>query len=139
MAYIIEVSKRDLSSNAEECLFKNEEGHNAEGTGEDCTGECKSLDGDTREIRDYGTEGYEYDDSDAEDHGSPVEWAVSYLGGKDFPGLNAPQITDGTATEREWLNGSEEHPYWDQFTEYHIYLTGDWTDVERGTVFTRVG
>jgi len=137
MAYKIEVSKRDLSMHAEECAWKNEDGHNAEGTGEACDEMCKTLDGDTREIRDYGTSTYEFDDG--EEYGSPVEWAAAYLGGYNFPALSAPQLTNGQASESDWLSGSEDDPYKDEFTEYHIYLTGDWTDTERGTVFEKVG
>lgn len=137
MTYTIEVSKRDLSTDAEECLWKNEEDHNAEGTGPACDGQCKSLDGDTREIRDHGTSTYEIDDDELKEHGSPVEWAVWYLSGHNFPSLTAPQMKDGKAMEREWLSGSEDDPYKDEFTEYHVYLTGDWTESERGAVFSR--
>ena len=136
MTYAIKVSKRDLSMYAEECVWKDEEGHNADGIGPACDAHCKSLDGDTRLIRDYGTSTYEYDDGDAEEYGSPVEWAATWLEGKDFPSLY--KNGTGPARDHDWLSGSEDDPYKDEFTEYSIYLTGDWTDIERGVVFDRV-
>lgn len=132
MAYVIEVNKRDVSQYAEECPFAEQDDH-------ECDGQCRSLDGDVRVIHDYGQSDYEYDDSDAEDHGSPVQWAIDYLGGRDFPDLNKPQIRDGKADESEWLSASDPHPYKDEETEYSIYLRGDWTPEERAQVFNAVG
>lgn len=145
MAYVIEVAKRDMSDRSEECGWKNEEGHNTEGTGPDCDEMCMSLDGNPREVRDYGTHTHEYDAADhAEDHGSPVGWAVALLGNMlpvaaTFPDLHAPQQTDGRVSVRDWLHGTEDDPYRDQYTEYTVYLTGDWSDEERGHVFRTVG
>ncbi len=133
MAYIIETSKRDVSRYAEVCPY-------ADGSDHECDGECLSLDGDVREIHDYGTSMDEYDSDDAEEHGSPVAWAVWHLTGSAFPDLhNGGSCHDGRRSEREWLSGSEPDPYRDQEMEYHVYLTGDWTPEERFAVFAAAG
>jgi hypothetical protein len=132
VAYVIEVNKRDVSRYAEECEFKNDDDH-------ECDDQCRYLDGDVREIRDYGKAEYEYDPDDAELYGTPVQWASEYLGGHNFPALNKPQIHDGKVSEHEWLSASDPHPYQEHETEYSIYLRGDWTPEERAQVFEAVG
>lgn len=144
MAYIIEVNKRDLSRDAEECFWKNEEGHNAQGTGPECTGDCMSLEGDVREIRDRRPSADQYDADYAEEHGSPVEWAIAYLNNyyptSSFPDLYVGDYSrGGRRAESEWLSGNETHPYRNEETEYTIYLRGDWSEEQRWEVFEKVG
>lgn len=146
MAYAIDVHRRDMSDSLEECALKNEKGHNPEGTGPDCDEMCKSTDGDPREVEDRGVESHEYDPEDhAEDYGSPVEWAVSLLGNHipvaaSFPDLHKSGSALGDRRpERDWLSGNDEHPYEDKYTEYSVYLRGDWTEEDRYQVFEKVG
>lgn len=146
MAYAIEVHKRDMSDSLEECAWKDKEGHNPEGTGPDCDEMCKSTDGDPREIGDWSTESHEYEPDDhAEDYGSPVEWAVSLLGNRipvaaSFPDLyKSGSAHNGRRPERDWLSGNDKHPYEDKYTEYSVYLRGDWTKEDRYQVFEKAG
>ncbi|MFE0472606.1 hypothetical protein ACFW2V_13425 [Streptomyces sp. NPDC058947] len=132
MAYVIEVNKRDVSRYAEKCEHEGQDDH-------ECDEMCRYLDGDVRVIRDHGQSDYEYDDSDAEDHGTPVRWAIDYLGGHHFPDLYKPSIRGGKVSECEWLSANDPDPYRDQETEYSIYLRGDWTPEERAQVFEAVG
>lgn len=130
MAYVIEVNKRDVSPYAEECPYAGEDGH-------ECDGQCRWLDGDLREIQDHGTTEYAYDEDDAEEHGTPVQWAIAFLSGHRFPALEPS--TTGPVGEHAWLSGHEEHSHKEQRTEYSVYLRGGWTLQERAAVFEAVG
>ena len=133
MAHIIEVNKRDVSQYAETCGFKDEPDH-------ECDEQCRYMDGDVREIRDHGQSDYAYDSDDAEEHGTPVAWAISYLGGQNFPDLhNGSSCHDGKRGEREWLSANDPHPYEEHETEWSVYLRGDWTEEERFQIFAAVG
>jgi len=116
MGYAVEISRRDVSGNAED------------GT---------PLDGDVREIRDYGTETEVYDTDDAEDYGSPVGWAVAVVGKTNaiHPSIDP---VGSALSERAWLSGTYVHPYLDQREEISVYLTGDWTPAQRAEVFRAV-
>jgi hypothetical protein len=139
MSYTLEISRRDISRNAEECPWKDEEGHNVEGTGPECEPACLSLDGDVRELRDHGThtaefgrdvDTYDWDEYD----GDPVAWAAHYLS-KNHPEISDAGMVGETADKREWMWGTDEHPYEDKETETTVYVTGDFTDRERAEVF----
>lgn len=145
MAYALEISQRVITPYAEECAYKNEEGHNAEGTGPECESDCRWLDGDTREIEDRGTSTVEMDDYDAEEHGSPVAWAAHYLS------KHHPEITEANGgmtetfdakwrdhvPESAWLYGTHETDAYnpEPETETTVRLTGDWDTNQRSKVF----
>lgn len=139
MPYVIEVNRRDMSDYLEHCAWKDEEGHNAEGTGPDCDEMCKSTDGDPREIKEHGTKEHEYDEDAAEEYGSPYNWACFLLSGHHFPDLhNGGTANGGKRPERDWLSGNEGHAYRDEYTEWSVYLRGDWTEEERFRIFEEV-
>lgn len=145
MAYVLKISQRVITPYREECCFKDEEGHNAEGTGPECVSECRWMDGDTRVIRDHGTSEVEMDDYDLEEYGSPVAWAAHYLS------KHHPEITEGYGglsetfdarwrdhvPESAWLSGEFETDAYDPEprTETTVYLTGEFDTSQRSKVF----
>lgn len=145
MAYILEISQRDITPYAAECAFKNEDGHNAEGTGPECTGDCRWMDGDTRLLRDSSTSEIEMDAYDLEEYGSPVTWAAHYLA------KHHPEITEGHGglpetfdekwrdhvPESAWLSGEYESNAYDPepLTETTVYLRGEFDTNQRSKVF----
>lgn len=132
MAYVLEISRRDISRNAEECAYRNEDGHNAAGTGPGCDAHCTDLEGNVRGLRDYGTDVIEMDGGDREEYGGPVAWAAHYLS-KHHPDVTYGPSGDQVA-EREWLSGTSPDPYKDEETETTVYMKGEFTDAQRGQI-----
>ncbi|MCP9209549.1 hypothetical protein [Streptomyces cucumeris] len=144
MAYVLEIRQRVISGYAKECRFADEDGHTTDGTGPECNGECRWLDGGVREIEDRGTSEIAMDDDDLEEHGSPVAWAAWYLT------KNHPEITESSAGMTEtfdaqwrnhvpdhaWLSGSSEEPYNSEIeTETTVRVTGEFDTNQRSKVF----
>ncbi|MBD3004569.1 hypothetical protein [Streptomyces sp. 5-10] len=139
MPYMLKISRRDITGYREECPFKDEEGHNANGTGPDCVPDCLWMDGDVRELHDYGTHVAEFGENvDAYDweeyEGDAVAWAAHYLS-KNHPDVTTSGTVGETASEREWLSGNTPDPYEEKEEETHVYVLGDFTDRERAEVF----
>lgn len=112
MAYVIEVSKEDVSYYAED------------GT---------PFEGDRRVIRDHGTE------TDTWEAGGPgpVAWAVAWLKCTDAEDPSLYPIGDEVPAHA-WLSGRYVHPYDGTTLESSYRLTGDWTPAERAEVFRAV-
>jgi hypothetical protein len=145
VAYILEISQRVISGYREECCFKDEEGHNAEGTGPECSGECRWMDGDVREISNKGTSTYEMDEYEAEEYGSPVAWAAHYLS------KHHPEITEASAGMTETFDAKwrshvpenaelygecDDNPFDPEpRRETRVRLTGEFDTYQRSKVF----
>lgn len=145
MVYILEISQRDITPYAQECPYKGKEGHNAEGTGPDCTSDCRWLEGDVRELRSPEMFTAEMDDDDREVYGSPVAWAAHYLS------AHHPEITESSAGMTEtfdaqwrshvpahaWLSGEYETDAYnpESRTETTVRLTGEFDTCQRSKVF----
>jgi hypothetical protein len=130
-AYTLEITRRVVSTEAEECAYAGEDDH-------ECTGDCLSLDGDVRELETPSTEEITADADDIEAHdGDPVAWAADYIRSKtDVTEPSASPIGD-TVREHEWLSGTYTDPYdGAKETLTMVRLTGDWTEEQRAQVFT---
>lgn len=139
MAYIIEISRRELSLYAEDHRC-------SEGDRDCCDGSCRYPEGDAREIWDHGTSVTEMDSDDWEEHGDPVTWAAWYLS------EHHPEITESFAgmtetfdsqwrssvPEHAWLSGTSDDPYKDQVTETTVWLKGEFDTYQRSKVFALV-
>jgi hypothetical protein len=144
MGYTLEITRRQISPYAEECRYKSEEGHSADGSGSDCTGDCRWMEGDVRLLTDFGAFIAEMDDDDAEEYGGPVAWAAYYLS------LHHPEIAhasiegsgsfdvkwQGQVRECEWLMGESKDVFNPEIVdETTVRLTGDFTPSQRAKVF----
>jgi hypothetical protein len=96
------------------------------------------LDGSHVELETPDTETLEYDAAeDAEEHGSPIGWAVDMLDRTDVVEASMWPITD-QVQEHNWLHGTYADPYQGpgrHDTETTARLIGDWTPEERAQVF----
>ena len=94
------------------------------------------MDGSNVELETPSTSTLVYDADDAEDHGSPVGWAVDALDRTDVVEASMWPIPDAVR-EHDWLSGSYQDPYRGEsrVTETTARLTGDWTPEERAEVF----
>lgn len=97
------------------------------------------MDGDSQEIALPRIATHTYEDDDAEEHGSSVEWAAHVLGRTDITEASYWPIGDATPSHA-WLSGSYKDPYQGEsrVTETTARLTHGWTMGERAEVFHRV-
>lgn len=138
--HTIEINKLRVAYRLEKCPFIEN------GTAEEdhqCESDCTWMEGDRRELDSGSTYSESWEKLDAydrEDHDGPVSWAVWYIRKHHPEVVNAPQMTDGKALEREWIDGESEDPYRGDLDvdTTTVYLRGDWTDAERGDVFRKV-
>jgi hypothetical protein len=143
-SYTLEITQRTISPYTEECRFGNEEGHNPEGTGPDCTGDCRWMEGDVRVIKESETFTAEMDDDDAEEYGGPVAWAAHYLS-RHHPEISNASSESGSSfadkwqsemPSHAWLFGESEDVYNPEIKEETtVQLTGDFTPSQRAKVF----
>ncbi|MFE0490286.1 hypothetical protein, partial [Streptomyces griseoaurantiacus] len=137
----IVVTTRVVSARAEECRFAGEEGHNAEGTGPECDGECVSLDGDVRELSSPEESVITADADDLEAfEGDAVAWAVDFIRTKTDAAQPSSSPIGDAVRECEWLSGDYADPHEGdaRVTEVSVRLTGDWSEEERARVFVGV-
>lgn len=129
MTYVLEISRQKFSSESEECRYKSEEGHNADGTGPECTGDCTSLEGGERLLKDYGTHRVEGTDAGIaiwDVYGDdPAAWAADYLS------KHHPEITTASAGMTETFDAR-----WREHVPDHATLTGEITDPHNPNVYT---
>jgi hypothetical protein len=138
--YTIEISRRVVSYRAEECRFKDEEGHNSRGSGAACTGECTWLDGDSRDLETSTTETVTPNMGDVQLFGSAVGWATDYIWRKTDASEPSGSPIGETLPEHSWLSGTFQDPFEgdSRVTETTVRLTGDWTPEQRAAVFRSV-
>lgn len=135
--HTIEINKLRVAYRLEKCPFVED------GTAEEdhqCESDCTWMEGDRRELDSgstYTASWEELDDDEWINHDNAVEWAVWYIRKHHPEVVNAPQMTDGKALAREWIDGETEDPYKGDLDvdTTTVYLTGDWTDADRGSVF----
>lgn len=94
------------------------------------------LDGDTRTINVSTPTPYVFDEYDAEEHGTPVNWAVHILRKEGMNESSAYPVDDAIGPHA-WLSETYQDPYTDELQETSARLTGEWTDMERAEVFRR--
>jgi hypothetical protein len=100
------------------------------------TEEGEWMEGDSREIRDHGTDTETYD-PEFDDQGSPAAWAVERIR---RTGTYEPSVSPVPAElhDSAWLSCTIEDNYTTQREEVSVRLSGAWTPAERAEVFRLV-
>lgn len=95
------------------------------------------MDGDTRELWDYGTTIDVWSDDAYDGLDGPVAWAINRLRRLESFESSMHPIPDHVR-EHDWLLGYYCHPYDETHTETTAHLYGAWTPEQRAEVFRGV-
>lgn len=82
------------------------------------------MEGDSREVRDHGTDTEAYE--------------PEFDGPEPLPWYSVRRYLGAAERERAWLGGTYEDPYGRWTEETSVHLTGDWTPAERAEIFRAV-